>query len=62
MSHLPVLVAFNVRLDNGSIVPVQIHFSDYRTVQDCPVAYHIQVSMSGAPFWDLQVSSATLTY
>jgi len=31
--------------------PVQIHFSNYRRVQNCPVAYHIQVYMNGALFW-----------
>ena len=64
VSHLPVLVAFNLHPDSGSSssVPVEVYFSNYQEVQNCPVAYHIQVYMSGSPFWDLQVSSASLTY
>ena len=62
MSHMPVLVAFNLHLGNGSrpSVPAQIHFSDYRRVQGCPVAHHIQVYMNGALFWDIQLSSVSL--
>jgi len=64
MSHLPVLVAFNLHLGSGSLsnVPVQVYFSNYHQVQNCPVAYHIQVYMNGSPFWDLQVSSASLAH
>src|SRR5579859_3259220 len=40
MSHLPVLVAFNLHLGSGSLsnVPVQVYFSNYQRVQNCPVA------------------------
>ena len=64
MTHMPVLVAFNLHLGNGGLsnVPVQIHFSNYRRVQNCPVANHIQVYMNGALFWDIQLSSASLNY
>jgi len=64
MSHMPVLVAFNLHLNNAGLlnVPVLIHFSDYRQVQNCPVAHHIRVYMNSVLVWDLQVSSASLNY
>jgi hypothetical protein len=64
MSHLPVLVAFNLHLGTGSLsnVPVQVYFSNYQQIQNCTVAYHIQVYMNSSLFWDLQVSSATFSH
>lgn len=64
LTHMPVLVTFNLHTNLRSLasIPVQIHFSDYRLVQNCPIAYHIQVYMLGAPFWDIRVSSASLNY
>ena len=64
MSHLPVVVAFSLHLAGGPspTVPVEIHFSDYQTVQNCPVARNIQVDVLGVPFWSIQFSSVTLSF
>jgi hypothetical protein len=64
MTHMPVLVAFNLHLGSGGLsnVPVQIHFSNYQRVQKCPVAYHIQVYMNSGLLWDIQLSSASVNY
>jgi hypothetical protein len=64
MSHLPVLVAFNLHLGTGPLsnVPMQVYFSNYQKTQTCTVAYHIQVYMNGSLIWDLQVSSASFSH
>lgn len=63
-THLPVLVGFNLHLGAGALasVPVQVSFSNYQVVQNCPVPRHIQVYMNGSLAWDLQVTSAVLNY
>jgi hypothetical protein len=41
------------------LVPEEVRFSDYRQVQGRPVAFHIQLYIQGALFFDIQLSSAT---
>jgi len=62
-SHLPVAITFSLHSIGGVAgdTPVEVDFSDYQMVQGSPVPYHIRVYMAGALFWDIQVSSVSIT-
>lgn len=64
MSHLPIAVAFSLHVAgaNPSNIPVEVHLSNYQSVQNCSVAHSIQVDMLGLPFWGVQFSSVALSF
>jgi hypothetical protein len=69
-SSLPVSLALNlpgtyqdtsIQHWNKSVtVPEEIRFSDYRPVQGCVIAFHIQVYIARNLFYDIQISSASV--
>jgi len=58
---LPAAVTFNIHPDNNALldIPVEIHFSDYRTVSGSQIPFHIQKFINNSLVLDLQVQSAT---
>ncbi|MBV8205846.1 MAG: hypothetical protein JO041_03560 [Acidobacteria bacterium] len=61
-SHLPVAIAFNTHPadDLTRDIPVEVRFSDYRTVNGIKVPFHIQRFLSGTLQLDVTVSSAAI--
>jgi hypothetical protein len=58
---LPVAVTFNIHPDNNALfdIPVEIQFSDYRTINGAQIPHHIQKFINNSLVLDLQVQSAT---
>jgi hypothetical protein len=61
-THLPQAVIYNTHPDNdyGRDIPVEIKFSDYRSVNGVMVPYRIQRLLQGVLNLDLTVSTATV--
>jgi len=61
-AHLPLAVLFNTHPDNdyGRDIPIEIRFSDYRSVSGVTVPFRIQRSMQGVLNLDLTVTAATI--
>jgi hypothetical protein len=61
-SLLPVAFAFNTHPDNDALVniPVEVDFSNYRTVNGVQIPFHIQKYLNGSLFLDMTIQSATL--
>jgi hypothetical protein len=59
---LPSVMSFNIHPDTnaGIDLPVEIDFSDYRTVNGTQFPFHIQKYLNGSLFLDLQASSVVL--
>lgn len=59
-THLPTVFTFNIHPDNdaGRDIPIEIRFSDYRSVNGAQVPYHVQKSFNNSLTLDLQFSSA----
>ena len=59
---LPAAISFNVHPDNNALLdlPVQILFSDYRSVSGVQVPFHIQKFLNYSLVLDLQFSSAAI--
>lgn len=70
LSSLPISLTLNLRAayqdasiqhwDKNVFAPEEIRFSDYRSVQGCVIAFHIQVYIAGNLFYDIQISSASV--
>jgi hypothetical protein len=62
VSLLPVAIAFNTHPDNdaGRNIPVEIQFSNYRSVSGAQIPFHVQKFLNGTLFLDLDVQSAVL--
>jgi len=58
---LPAALSFNVHPDNSANldIPVQVFFSDYRSVSGIRVPFHVQKYLNNSPFLDLQIQSVT---
>ena len=58
---LPVALTFNAHPDNdmGLDIPIEIRFSDYRTVNGAQVPFHVQKFLNNSLTLDLQFQSAT---
>jgi hypothetical protein len=58
---LPSAVAFNVHPDNNALkdIPVEIHFSNYTTVDGTQVPFHIQKYLNNSLILDFQTTSVT---
>jgi hypothetical protein len=61
-SLLPVALTFTTHADGDATldIPVQILFSNYQTVNNIQVPFHVQKLINGNLSLDLQVQSATL--
>jgi len=59
---LPARLEFNMHPDNnmGQDIPVEILFSDYRTVNGAQIPFHVQKSLNNSLFLDFQLESAVL--
>jgi hypothetical protein len=62
-SFLPVAVTFNIHPDNnGSIdIPVEVKYSDYRSVGGVQIPFHIQQFVQFGLHLDIQLTNATLS-
>ena len=62
LTLLPAAVSFNMHPDNDALVdiPIEVRFSDYRSVKSSQVSFHIQKYMNGSLILDFQAQSATL--
>jgi len=61
-SSLPVALAFNAHSDKdmNTDVPVEVRYSDYRTVSGVSVPFHIQKYLNRGLVMDFTASSATI--
>jgi hypothetical protein len=61
-SLLPAAITFNIHPDNDAQldIPVEIRFSDYRSVSGAQVPFHIQKIVNGSLFLDIQIQNATI--
>lgn len=61
-TFLPAAIVFNTHPDShmGLDIPIEIRFSDYRSVSGAQVPFHIQKYLNNTLFLDLQFQSATL--
>jgi hypothetical protein len=58
---LPTAITFNIHPDNdaGLDIPVEVRFSDYRTVNGARVPYHVQKYLNNTLTLDFQADSVT---
>lgn len=58
---LPVAISFNIHPDNDALldIPVEIRFSDYRSVSGAQVPFHIQKFINGSLLLDIQIQNVT---
>lgn len=61
-TFLPTAISFNVHPDDNELVdiPVEVRFSDYRSVNGVQVPFHVQKLLGGALLLDLQFSTVAL--
>ncbi|OLB34272.1 MAG: hypothetical protein AUH11_18510 [Acidobacteria bacterium 13_2_20CM_57_17] len=61
-SFLPLSIAFNIHPDDNELVdfPVEINFSDYRTVNGAQVPHHVQKFLNNSLILDFQADSVAL--
>ena len=61
-TNLPVAITFNIHPDNnaGLDIPVEIRFSDYRSVNAVQIPFHVQKFLNNSLLLDLQFQSAAL--
>ena len=61
-THLPIALALTTHPDNNGLLnlPVEIHFSDYRSVNGAQIAFHIQEFLNNSLLLDLQFQTATI--
>ena len=61
-TFLPAAVAFNVHPDQNELadIPIEVRFSDYRSVNGTQVPFHIQRYINNTLILDFQADSATL--
>jgi len=59
---LPAAITFNIHPDNNAAldIPVEIRFSEYRTVSSAQVPFHVQKFLNNSLFLDFEAQSATL--
>jgi hypothetical protein len=58
---LPAAIAFNVHADNNALfdIPVEVRFSDYRSVNTAQIPFHIQKFLNNSLSLDFQAQSVT---
>ena len=61
-THLPRSIFYNTHPDNNDLldIPVELQFSDYRSVNGAQIPFHIQKSVNGSLTLDLQFQSVAL--
>lgn len=61
-TFLPDIVAFNIHPDSNALVdiPVEIHFSDYRSINGVPISFHVQEFLNNGLYLDLQFQNAVI--
>jgi hypothetical protein len=59
---LPVALDFNIHPDDNMLldIPVEIRFSDYRSVGGVQIPFHVQKYLNNVLLFDTQLQSATL--
>jgi len=59
---LPTALSFNVHPNNNSLldIPVQVLFSDYRSVSGAHIPFHVQKFLNNSLILDLQFQSASI--
>ena len=59
---LPVALDFNTHPDNNALldIPVEFRFSDYRPVGTLNIPFHVQQSLNGSLFLDIQFQQASI--
>ena len=59
---LPVSISFNTHPDSDALrnVPVEIRFSDYRSVNGAQAPFHVQKTINGRLAFDLQFETITV--
>jgi hypothetical protein len=59
---LPAAITFNIHPENNAAldIPVEIRFSEYRTVSSAQVPFHVQKFLNNSLFLDFEAQSATL--
>ena len=61
-TFVPLIVAFNIHPDNDALrdIAIEIHFSDYRSVNGVLIPFHVQKFLSNGLYLDLQFQSAVI--
>jgi hypothetical protein len=61
-TFLPAALTFNIHPDDNELfdIPIEVRFSDYRTVNSSQVPFHIQKFLNNGLVLDLQFQTATL--
>jgi hypothetical protein len=61
-TFLPAAVTFNIHPDDNALldIPIEIRFSDYRTVNGVQVPFHVQKFLNNGLVLDLQFETAVL--
>ncbi len=61
-TFLPVAVTFNIHPDNNALldIPIEVRFSDYRSVNDVQVPFHVAKYLNNGLILDLQFQTVTL--
>ena len=61
-THLPSAILYNIHPDDNALldIPVELQFSDYRSVNGAQIPFHIQKSINGSLTLDLQFQNAAL--
>ncbi len=59
---LPAALSFNIHPDNNALldIPIEIRFSDYRSVNGAQVPFHVQKFLNNGLILDLQFQNVTL--
>jgi hypothetical protein len=59
---VPAAATFNIHPDNdaGRDIPIEVQFSDYRTVNGVQIPFHVQKFLNNGLILDLQFSSAAV--
>jgi hypothetical protein len=62
VTFLPDAITYNIHSDNNALldIPVEINFSDYRSVSGAQVPFHIQKFLNNSLFLDLQVQNVAI--
>jgi hypothetical protein len=61
-TFLPAAMSFNIHPDDNELldIPVEVRFSDYRSVNGAQIPFHIQKFLNNGLVLDLQLDSATI--
>jgi hypothetical protein len=61
-TFLPTALAFNIHPDDNALIdiPVEIHFSDYRSVNGVQIPFHVEKFLNNSLVLDFQAQSTTV--